>query len=163
MTLQRKTPLNGTGFLRSRTRMKSASFDRIATKEAAGAAKIKRGMKSSRPQASAAERAHLAAVARMGCCLCIHLEFGPTPAEVHHCRVNHGWGRSGHFATIPLCPTHHRGQPGGVHDMGREEFTVRYGISEMELLTAVTRQIEQQSGAASSVEQDAAPIHNKTY
>lgn len=50
MTLARSPLKPGTGFLRSRTRMKSASFDRIATKEATGAAKIKRGMKPSRPK-----------------------------------------------------------------------------------------------------------------
>lgn len=125
----------------SKVTLKATGFLRTRVKELGAVVKIKRAMKQGRPQASADERKHLAAVAAMGCCLCIHLEFGPTPAEVHHVRARHGWGRSGHFATIPLCPTHHRGQPGGVHDMGREEFTKHYGVSEMELLERVTQQL----------------------
>lgn len=87
--------------------------------------------------ATAAEKRHLARVQGMGCILCVHLGYGATPAEVHHVRVKHGWGRTSHADTIGLCPPHHRGQPGGVHDMGREEFTERYGVSELELLERV--------------------------
>lgn len=117
--------------------MKRQAFKRSERKEAAASAKSGRGMKSKKPSTTAAEHSHLAAVAALGCILCQHLDFGPTPAEVHHVRARHGWGRSGHFATIPLCPTHHRGQPFGVHDMGREQFTERYGISELDLLGVV--------------------------
>lgn len=136
--------------------LKRTGFLRTQFKEQGAAAKVKRAMRSGRPQATAAEREHLAAVARMGCCLCIHLDFGPTPAEVHHVRARHGWGRSGHFATIPLCPTHHRGQPGGVHDMGRGEFTKYYGVSELELLERVTLAIAGQKLAGTGL----APITN---
>jgi len=89
-------------------------------------------------QAISADRAHMGRVAAMGCVLCefLHGRDG-TPAEVHHVRVRHGWGRSSNMAVIPLCPLHHRGQPGGIHDMGRDQFTDLYGISEMELLEAV--------------------------
>ncbi len=88
--------------------------------------------------ATAAEKRHLAAVAAMPCILCQHIGFDGTPAEVHHVRVNHGWGRSSHGAVIPLCPEHHRGNS-GVHAMGRIQFTKTYGISEIDLLDAVTR------------------------
>ena len=90
-------------------------------------------------KATAAERAHMGRVAAMGCCLCQFLGHGYQAAEVHHVRARHGWGRSGHMNTIGLCPPHHRGQPGGVHDMGREQFTLRYGISEIELLEKVAQ------------------------
>ncbi len=78
----------------------------------------------------------------MPCCLCRHLGLGATPAEVHHVRARHGWGRSSHEDTIPLCPTHHRGQPGGVHDFGQDEFAAHYGISEMDLLDIVRRELQ---------------------
>lgn len=125
-----------------RSELKRTAFKRKAPIATAGLLRVaavqreKRTPKKSRPKATPAERVHLAAVAAMGCCLCEHLGVGATLAEVHHVRARHGWGRSGHFATIPLCPKHHRGQPGGVHDMGREEFTAKYGISEIELLVA---------------------------
>lgn len=119
--------------------LKRTAFVRGARKEAGAAANPMRPRSAkSKPQTTAAEHAHLAAVAAIGCILCQHLDFGPTPAEVHHVRVRHGWGRSGHFATIPLCVAHHRSHPFGVHDMGRAEFTALYGISELELLEAVT-------------------------
>ncbi len=142
--------------------MKGAAFARVEKKEAAASSKAARGMKAKRPAATAEEKRHLAAVATLGCILCQHLDFGPTPAEVHHVRERHGWGRSGHFATIPLCPAHHRGQPFGVHDMGRSEFTARYGISEMDLLGVVRIRlgldfVKPTSGAAPSIERGAAP------
>lgn len=150
----------GKGFKPRTTPMKSAAISRAERKEAGAVAKLKAGREAkskpkSAPKSTPAERAHLAAVAAMGCCLCEHLGLGATPAEVHHVRARHGWGRSGHFATIPLCPTHHRGQPGGVHDMGRDEFTAEYGISEIELLERVTLRLN--SGTAPSVEQGAIP------
>lgn len=80
-------------------------------------------------------------VAELGCELCQHLGYGATPGQVHHVRVNFGWGRSGHFNTICLCDPHHNGQPGGVHSMGRDEFTVMYGISELELLDIVKQKL----------------------
>jgi hypothetical protein len=136
----RATPIARVGVLAQ------SSFQRVAPKR-----------KAKRPKSTAAERAHLGVVAAMGCCLCQHLGMGATPAEVHHVRARHGWGRSGHFATIPLCPTHHRGQPGGVHDMGREEFAAYYGISELELLDGVMRHFTN-SEAATGLQPDAASI-----
>lgn len=91
---------------------------------------------------SAADRRHLERVAALPCCLCQFLGMGQTPAVVHHVRARHGWGRTSHMDTIPLCPQHHTGQPGGVHDMGRDEFTAHYGISEMELLERVQKELE---------------------
>jgi hypothetical protein len=88
--------------------------------------------------ATAADKRHLAAVAAMPCILCQHIGFDGTPAEVHHVRTRHGWGRSSHLNTIPLCPEHHRGNS-GVHSMGRSEFAEAYGVSEMELLARLTR------------------------
>lgn len=142
MTLRRSAMKPGTSTLKRtpfqrKAPIKGAAFLRVEKKEAATSAKAGRGMKKRRPASTAAEKAHMAAVAALGCILCHHLGFGLSPAEVHHVRVNHGWGRSGHFNTIPLCPAHHRGQPFGVHDMGREEFTARYGISELDLLGVV--------------------------
>lgn len=135
--LKRSPVKPGAGFKPRTAPMKSNAFARTERKEAAASGKAARGMKAKRPAATAEEKRHLAAVAALGCILCQHLDFGPTPAEVHHVRARHGWGRSGHFATIPLCPPHHRGQPFGIHDMGREQFTERYGISEMDLLQVV--------------------------
>lgn len=92
---------------------------------------------------TAAEKRHLARVAAMPCCLCMFLGWGATPAEVHHVRVRHGWGRSSHLDTIPLCAHHHRDQKDGVHGMGREEFTELYGISELQLLERVTQELKE--------------------
>lgn len=92
---------------------------------------------------TAEERRHLAKVAAMGCIVCLEcLGYEGTPAEVHHVRLDHGWGRSGHKNTIPLCPTHHQSGIGlGVHDMGRDEFTEMYGKSELELLEIVRERV----------------------
>ena len=146
---------------------KGAAFSRIEKKEKAASSKAARGMKAKRPASTTDEKRHMAAVAALGCILCQHLDFGPTPCEVHHVRVNHGWGRSGHFNTIGLCPAHHRGQPFGVHDMGRDEFTARYGISELDLLGGVRIRlgldfVKPKSGAAPSVERGATPDQKNT-
>ena len=86
---------------------------------------------------TAADRRHLAQVAALGCIVCSHCNgINETPAEVHHVRVNHGWGRSGHTMTIPLCPEHHVGKT-GVHSMGRAEFERLHGYGELDLLAIV--------------------------
>ena len=90
---------------------------------------------------TAAERRHLAAVAAMGCICCKHCHgISDTPAQVHHVRLNHGWGRSGHLMTIPLCPEHHEGKT-GVHSMGRDEFEHMHGYSEIDLLAIVQTEL----------------------
>lgn len=59
---------------------------------------------------TAAERRHMGRVAQLTCGLC-----GVHGVEVHHIRAGQGGGqRAGHFLTVPLCPSCHRG-PQGVH------------------------------------------------
>ena len=77
-----------------------------------------------------AQKEHYDKIARLGCSLCRHLEYGETPCEIHHIR------RAGKRDTAPvigLCPEHHRGNT-GVHGMGRKAFERKYGITEEELL-----------------------------
>ena len=91
---------------------------------------------------TAADRRHLANVAALGCVVCRYCYgHADTPAEVHHVRVLHGWGRSSHTATIPLCYEHHRGNT-GVHSMGRQPFTDLHGKSEIDLLNIVNIQLK---------------------
>ena len=92
--------------------------------------------------ATAEEKRHLAYVASLGC-ICCELALGipGSPAEVHHVRARHGWGRTSHMAVIPLCPIHHKDSGFGVHDMGREEFKGKYGYSEIEMLEIVNERL----------------------
>lgn len=83
----------------------------------------------------AAERVHMARVARLGCVLCRYLNLADdSPAVVHHLRTGQGHMRASHFDTMPLCPIHHQNSGVGLHDMGRAQFADMYGISEMGLL-----------------------------
>jgi hypothetical protein len=91
---------------------------------------------------SADDRRHLAKVATLDCELCRFLGYEGTPAEVHHVRARHGWGRSSHKKVTPLCPIHHRDPVIGIHGMGRDQFTEMYGISEMELLELTNERVK---------------------
>jgi hypothetical protein len=95
-------------------------------------------LKSSRPQSTAAEKRHMGKVAEMCCIVCsVCLGIDGTPAIVHHLRTDQGKMRAGNFDTLPLCPYHHMDSGEGVHDMGRQEFAEKYGMSEVELLHLV--------------------------
>ncbi|MFZ3286577.1 MAG: Ref family recombination enhancement nuclease [Telluria sp.] len=167
MTLSRKAPLKpGTGFLRSHTRMKSASLDRIATKEAAGAAKVRmksRGLKGRPPTAD--EQRFMDAMGALGCRAC-----AKDGIENAHISLHHIDGRTkpgAHFLVISLCGPHH--QQDDTDPMGRisvhgykARFEAKYG-TQYELLAEAKARLEQQSGAASCSTLDAAPDHNKTY
>ncbi len=81
------------------------------------------------------EKKYLSKIADLGCIICRRLSYMGTPAEIHHVR-GMGLGmavRSSHYATIPLCPEHHRGNA-GYHGMGRKAFERRYEVTERELL-----------------------------
>ena len=77
------------------------------------------------------ERKYCDKIARLGCSLCRHLEYGETPAEIHHLR-RYG-GKRSLAEVIPLCPEHHRGNT-GLHGLGRKGFENKYGIDEDFLL-----------------------------
>lgn len=147
----RRSPMKpGTSILK-RTGIRTGAIARKLSAPVLKPARKVKAKASQKGKATAAERAHMGRVAAMGCCLCQFLGHGQQAAEVHHVRARHGWGRSGHMNTIPLCPHHHLGQPGGVHDMGREQFAAHYGISETELLARVIDALDIKSGAAPAV------------
>lgn len=78
----------------------------------------------------------MAKVADLGCIACEYKGYPGTPAQVHHVKLEVGWGRSSHFATIPLCFYHHVGQ-GGIHTIGRRQFAHEHGYTEIEFLEIV--------------------------
>lgn len=87
-----------------------------------------------------AEKAHLSAVAAIGC-ICCWLDDNPgTPAELHHIRAGVGKGqRADSWSVLPLCAPHHRGilhpQVPSIH-LDRLNFIAQYG-TEAELLERV--------------------------
>lgn len=83
-------------------------------------------------------KAHMARVARIPCVMCWYLNFGNTPAEVHHVEsVRDGLSD---YLTVPLCPEHHRGAT-GVHGLSRRDFEMRYKIGPFELLALTIQRI----------------------
>jgi hypothetical protein len=84
------------------------------------------------------EKKYLSKLVDIGCIICYRNGHPQTPAEVHHVRgLGLGMGvRSGHYDTIPLCPSHHRGND-GYHGMGRKAFERKYQITEIDLLVQV--------------------------
>lgn len=74
-------------------------------------------------------------VRELGCIVCYNLNYGESPAEIHHPREFAGAGmKSREHLVIPLCATHHRiGGIGVAIHAGEKEFERLYG-SEAELL-----------------------------
>lgn len=73
-------------------------------------------------------------VAALGCYLCRHLGYGPTPAQVHHVREGQGMSqRASHWLTVPLCDRHHaNSSPDGWH--GQRRAWKLAGRSELDAL-----------------------------
>lgn len=90
---------------------------------------------------NADERCWMAAVARLGCIVCLLQQRGYVPCAVHH--IVEGGRRLGHMYTIGLCdPGHHQNSPDQEQisrHPNRARFVVAYG-SEYELLE-LTRQL----------------------
>lgn len=85
------------------------------------------------------ERAYLDQVAQLGCCMCQLMDYGETPAQIHHVREGQGMGqRAQHFAVVPLCPEHHTGTHGWHGD--RAEFK-RHSIDEIDMLAWVNERL----------------------
>lgn len=83
---------------------------------------------------TAAEKRHLAKVARVPCVLCSLMGLGETPSVVHHLKYGQGASdRSSHFLTIAVCPFHHVGE-GGIHTLKEHGLYLRYRVSELDLL-----------------------------
>lgn len=70
---------------------------------------------------TSAERAHLSRVVALGCYLCRHLGYGPSPAQIHHVREGQGMAqRAQHWLVVPLCDRHHaNSSPDGIHGQRR--------------------------------------------
>ena len=83
---------------------------------------------------TAASKRHLDRIADIGCILCLHLQLGKTPAEIHHIREGQGGAqRASDFLAVPLCPEHHRGAS-GFHGLGMRAFERTYRVSELDML-----------------------------
>lgn len=87
-----------------------------------------------------AEREHMTRVGRLGCIVCLNLDYGPTPAELHHPRAGQGTGqKASHMDVIPLCPTHHRtGGHGVAIHAGQKTWEAKFG-TEAELLAQIIK------------------------
>ena len=81
------------------------------------------------------EKAYLDAVASLGCIVCRQLNYGNTPAVIHHIRAGQGMSqRAGNALVIPLCPEHHnQGGNGIAIHAGQKTWENMYG-TELELL-----------------------------
>ena len=97
----------------------------------------RRARKRTLKPARVVDRARLALVASMPCCVC-----GARPVEVHHVRATVGLGqRAGDDQTIPLCPQHHRtGGFGVAFHAGPREWERQHG-PQVEHLAAVNRML----------------------
>lgn len=93
---------------------------------------------------NARERAHLGAVAAMGCVIC------GAPAEIHHLKHSPETGlhlgmsqRASHWHVIPLCAAHHRtGGPGVAYHAGPREWEAIHG-TEIELWKRVEARLRE--------------------
>jgi hypothetical protein len=80
-----------------------------------------------------AEQRHVDKVAATGCCVCRKFHGLKIASEVHHIAI--GSGKRSHFATVSLCPEHHRNGPDSFHGGGSRKFLMRYKLpSEYHLL-----------------------------
>lgn len=94
-----------------------------------------KALKSRKIPPTAAESEWMAAIAEMGCCVCLKFHKVFTPAAVHH--IVEGQRRVGHMFTIPLCdPGHHQNSPTPLkisRHPHKARFEKKYG-TEYELL-----------------------------
>lgn len=67
------------------------------------------------------EKNYLDRVSSLGCYLCQHLGYGPTPAQIHHLREGMGMAqRNSNYVVIPLCDRHHANTSvDGIHGQRR--------------------------------------------
>ena len=79
-----------------------------------------------------AEKGWMAAVADLGCIVCLNEGYGFVPCCVHH--LLSGGQRIGHLQTIGLCPSHHSSGVKTAEFCSRHpwvrEFEKRYGTEE---------------------------------
>ena len=83
-----------------------------------------------------------AALADMGCCVCLREGLGATPPHIHHLLTGRaGFWRNDDENTIPLCPWHHQHGPNGeaIH-AGKRSFEAAHG-TELELLAYTNERI----------------------
>jgi hypothetical protein len=77
---------------------------------------------------------HKDSAAQLGCYLCRHLGYGPTPAQLHHVREGQGMAqRASDWLVVPLCDKHHaNSSPDGIHG-GRKAWKLAQ-VDEMDAL-----------------------------
>lgn len=90
-----------------------------------------------------AEQAWMDTIVRLGCIVCQRLDWGSTPAEVHHI-LGDGGRKLSHLLTIPLCMSHHRANLNNAQIVSRHnwriEFERRYG-TEMDMHAEVVKRV----------------------
>lgn len=74
---------------------------------------------------SAAEKQYMGIVASIGCVICREETGDYVACEVHH--IAEGSGKRSAYATVGLCPEHHRGSI-GLHGRGVKSFCAAYRV-----------------------------------
>lgn len=95
-------------------------------------------LKAKKIPPTAEESRWMAAIAELGCCVCMKFHQVHTPPAVHH--IVEGGRRLGHFYTIPLCDPGHHQNSATWEKISRHPYKARfekkYG-TEYELLEYV--------------------------
>lgn len=88
------------------------------------------------------ERAHIVAVAKLGCIACRKLGYFTPDVEIHHVRMGNGMAqRATHFDILPLCHAHHRtGGHGVAFHAGQRTWEREFG-TEAELLAQIRKEL----------------------
>lgn len=84
---------------------------------------------------------HKDRAASLGCYLCRHLGYGPTPAQLHHIRSGQGMAqRASDWLVVPLCDVHHANHStDGIHG-GRRAWRLAH-VDEIDALADTIERI----------------------
>lgn len=76
---------------------------------------------------------HLAKLHHLPCVVCKHMGVKQEkPTLAHH--LEYVRDEDSDYAAVAICEFHHKGSGHGIHDLSRSGFTMRYKLTEIDLM-----------------------------
>ena len=83
---------------------------------------------------------HIALLHALPCVVCKHMGIQQLTRTIAH-HIESVRDEDSDYAAVAICQEHHQGSGFGIHDLSRSGFTMRYKLTEIDLMSLTIKEL----------------------